>query len=83
MEHDNFIDYEVEFVELPESASDNLEESDNIVISHMDSEDDSRRTAEITQQSMLHTKVNMESFVELLQRARIRHRDRTKTSPER
>ena len=84
VEHKDFIDYEVEFVELPEETSDDLEESDNIVISHSESEDDSMSdNPGDKEDAVLDSKVNMETFVTLLQRARTRHRGLKKMSPER
>merc|ERR1719331_2024145 len=81
IEHDHFIDYEVEFVELPEEESE-ANESDNLVISHSESEDHGQQGGGgggLLEDS----KVNMESFADLLQRARIRHRTKISTDRRR
>merc|ERR1719153_1138378 len=80
IEHDHFIDYEVEFVELPEEESE-ANESDNLVISHSESEDHDQQGGgdDLLEES----KVNMESFADLLQRARIRHRTKVSTDRRR
>merc|ERR1712233_80886 len=43
IEHDHFIDYEVEFVELPEEEESEANESDNLVISHSEESEDRHR----------------------------------------
>ena len=101
IEHDTFIDYEVEFVELPEEPSGrDIEESDNLVISHSEGEggqDDPQLHLEGGGEGLLGGQggdgllggqggdgllggqVDMESFVSLLQRARVRHRSKANT----
>ena len=89
IEHDTFIDYEVEFVELPEEPSGReIEESDNLVISHSEGEgrqEDPQLHLEGGGEGLLGGQggdgllggqVDMESFVSLLQRARVRHRSK-------
>merc|ERR1719262_412003 len=82
IEHDHFIDYEVEFVELPEEESD-ANESDNLVISHSESEDHGQQGGGGEGALLEDSKVNMESFADLLQRARIRHRTKVSTDRRR
>ena len=92
IEHDTFIDYEVEFIELPEEPRGrDIEESDNLVISHAEGEggqDDPQLRLEGGGEGLLGRQggdgllggqVDMESFVDLLQRARVRHRGRANT----
>jgi len=85
IEHDHFIDYEVEFVELPEEEESEANESDNLVISHSEESEDRHRDQQGGGGGGLleDSKVNMESFADLLQRARIRHRTKVSTDRRR
>jgi hypothetical protein len=70
VEHDNFIEYEIDFVEMADEPSEG--ESENLVTSHY-------RKSEGAGDALLSGRVDMESFVELLQRARVRHRGKAST----